>query len=45
LALENDLYEGLGVKQDMLIGSVTARFLRPGLVTSAASGSNLTEES
>ena len=30
LALENDLYEGLGVKQDMLIGSVTAQFFVPG---------------
>jgi transposase-like protein len=37
LALENDLYEGLGVKQDMFLGPVMARFLRPGLVTSAAS--------
>jgi transposase len=30
LKVENDLYEGLGVKQDMLIGSVTAQFFVPG---------------
>ena len=29
LALENDLYGGLGVKQDMIIGSVTAQFFVP----------------
>ena len=37
LALENDLYEEFGVKQDMLLGSVTVQLLRPGLVTLAAS--------
>jgi transposase len=31
LALENDLYEGSGVKRDVFLGSVTALFLRPGL--------------
>src|SRR6202158_1827283 len=34
---ENDLYEEFGVKQDMLLGSVTVQLLRPGLVTLAAS--------
>ena len=31
------LYEEFGVKQDMLLGSVTVQLLRPGLVTLAAS--------
>ena len=37
LKVENDLYEEFGVKQDMLLGSVTVQLLRPGLVTLAAS--------
>ena len=37
LKVENDLYEGFGVKQDMLFGSVTVPLLRPGLGTSGAS--------
>ena len=36
LKVENDLYEVFGVKQDVLLGSVTVPLLRPGLVTSAA---------
>jgi hypothetical protein len=36
LKVENDLYEGFGVKPDIFPGSVTARFLRPGLMTSGA---------
>src|SRR5580765_8281616 len=35
LKVENDLYEEFGVKQDMLLGSVTVQLLRPGLVTLA----------
>ena len=37
LKVENDLYEGFGVKQDMLLGSVTVPRLRHGLGTSGAS--------
>ena len=38
LKVENDLYEVFGVKQDVLLGSVTVPLLlRPGLVTLAAS--------
>ena len=29
LKVENDLYEGLGVKRDMFLGSVTERFFVP----------------
>ena len=36
LKVENDLYEGFGIKPDIFPGSVTARFLRPGLMTSGA---------
>src|SRR6516225_9419775 len=37
LKVENDLYEGFGVKQDMLLGSVTVRRLRHGRGSSGAS--------
>ena len=37
LKVENDLYEGFGVKPDIFPGSVRARFLRPGPVKSSAS--------
>ena len=37
LKVENDLYEVFGVKQDVLLGSVTVPLLCPGLVTRAAS--------
>lgn len=37
LTVERDLYEGIGVKRDVFLGSVTALFLRPGLAILGAS--------